>query len=210
MAKYKTTQKFDPNEVGDLVARAKGNETSGEYKWIAALTVEQAKAELLERFGRLVGTLANVCLTGRVNYFSHYQKSFLRIWAGKAVPLDNVATMLKQELSVFGKEELLRIGQIALLQAIDRTHSNFATTILTCYKDLLFELIKNKDSHKTQEFQDYQVPSTPFEDEVALQVDLERLPPHEYELILKYLEGEVEELPKEVIVKLRAILVDPI
>lgn len=206
--KYKSTQKFDREEVGDLVAVAQGTEPSGDYKWITKLSQEEAKLELIERFSRLIGTLVNVCITGRVNYFSSYQKSFLRIWAGKAVTLDNVAIMLKKELGTYSKEELMRIGYIALLQAIDRTKTNFSTTILTCYKDLLYELIKNKDSHKTTEFQDYQKTEMTFEDKITLQIDLARLTQEEQDLVEDFLDEKIEELPEDLCLKLRSILVD--
>lgn len=128
MAKY--VEKFDPNEVPILLERARAGS-------------KEARDELLYRFQRLIASLVNVCITGRVNFWSSYQKSFLKMFAGSDKPLQNIASMLKKELAHYDTEELFITGQLAVLLAIKRCQTNLATTIVICFKDLIYDMIKD-------------------------------------------------------------------
>jgi hypothetical protein len=130
MATKKHTEKFDPLEVPGLLEKAK----SGDIV---------ARDELLYRFQRLIATLVNVCITGRPNFWSSYQITFLRLFGSKGVPVANIAAMLKKHLSGFEKEELFSTGQLAVLLAIEKCETNLATTIVLCFKDLIYSMIKD-------------------------------------------------------------------
>lgn len=175
--KAKTQPKFDPNEIPGLLEKAKAGDIV-------------ARDELLYRFQRLIATLVNVCLTGRPNLWSSYQKTFLRLFGGKNTPPEAVAKMLEKALRRYEKEEIFTTGQLAVLLAIERCNTNLASTIVTCFKDLIYDMIKahhNNDvvfDECTEE-----VVETDFEEKIALQLFLEQLDEDEWQYAHKVLMG---------------------
>jgi hypothetical protein len=186
----KINQKFDANEIPDLLAKYRGQELSGKYEWIEKLTSIEARDELLFRFHRLIATLVNVCITGRPNTFSSYQVTFLQLFSGKSVPLQSVATMLKKELSFYTKEELFSIGQVAVLMAIEKTETNLASTIVMFFKDLIYSLIKNENSNKHSNIVPEDIKAEEFEEEVLLNVFIASLEPYEQFIVRNVMNGK--------------------
>ena len=176
MAK-KHNEKFDPNEVPALLEKAKAGDIV-------------ARDELLYRFQRLVATLVNVCITGRPNYWSSYQKTFLQMFAGKNKPIQDTASMLKKNLAGYEKEELFSTGQLAVLLAVDRCETNFASTIVICFKDLIHKMIKDPNNSPNEEL-DINEPAICFlEAEVAFKIFLEGLSEEEFAVAQRLIEGE--------------------
>lgn len=198
MRSYPKSKRFDPKELPDLIAQYRGEELSGEFPWIGFLDKETVRTEIILRFQRLIATMVSPCVTGRVHYYHRYQLSFLRKWAGSSTPLENVAKTLKGELSDYSQEELMRIGEIAIVQALERTRTNLASTIVTCFKDLLFELTKNRNSHMTGEFKDQVHEEEDFTEAVHLQIALEGLSEHDKEIVREVMLGDREDLPEHI------------
>lgn len=187
----KYNERFDRDETPDLIAIYRGQESSGKYPWMKRLTPSTAKEELLYRFHRLIATIVECLITGRPNYFSSYQITFLRLFAGKAVPLEKMAGKLKKELSCYSKEELFGIGQAAFLLAIERTKTNLVSTFVMCFKDEIFAITKNQDIDKyTPITEETILKSKDFEDDVLLEVFLDSLPLHEKTMAQKIIDGE--------------------
>lgn len=152
-----------------------------------------ARDELLYRFQRLIATLVNVCITGRPNFWSSYQKTFLRMFSGKDVPIQNTASMLKRELAGFEKEELFSTGQLAVLLAIERCESNLATTIVICFKDLIHKMIKDPSSKLNIDISEcnlYTVDNKKEEDRLALDIFINTLDSEEQRIVLSILNEE--------------------
>jgi hypothetical protein len=180
----KHNEKFDPNEVPDLLDRARKGDIV-------------ARDELLYRFQRLIATLVNVCITGRPNFWSSYQKTFLRMFTGKDVPIQNTASMLKKELANFEKEELFSTGQLAVLLAIERCETNLASTIVICFKDLIHKMIKDPHSKNTSELDEYSsYEISHIDDDIALDIFIEDLNAEESKAVEKILSGEKTEIPE--------------
>lgn len=177
-------ERFDPNEVEALVQKAKEGDIV-------------ARDELLYRFQRLVASLVHVCITGRPNTWSTSQKAFLRMFGGKETPLLNIAQMLKKELENFEKEELFTTGQLAILQAIPRSNKNLVATIVICFKDEIYSMIKGSKS-SASEFHENELFEPPPDDEIALNLFLESLPEDEWIYAQRVLDGEknMEDAPK--------------
>jgi len=179
MAK-KHDEKFDPLEVPGLLEKAKAGDIV-------------ARDELLYRFQRLIATLVNVCITGRPNYWSSYQKTFLRMFSGKNVPIQNTAGMLKRELAGYEKEELFSTGQLAVLLAIEKCETNLATTIVICFKDLIHKMIKdpsNKLHADLSECYLHTYDYTQMENNMALDIFISTLNDIEWEAVVLILDGE--------------------
>ena len=193
MAKH--TEKFDPLEVPGLLEKAKAGDLV-------------ARDELLFRFQRLVSTLVNVCLTGRPNFWSSYQKTFLRMFANKTVSIVTVAAMLKKELAEYEKEELFSTGQLAVLLAIEKCESNLATTIVICFKDLIYKMIKdpssrlNIDINECASYED----TTNIDDNLALEIFVDTLTEEEQKYVKAILEGKKSKIPPNLKVKFEKYL----
>lgn len=178
MAKH--TEKFDPNEVPGLLGKAKAGDIV-------------ARDELLYRFQRLIATLVNVCITGRPNFWSSYQKTFLKMFVGKDVPLQNIALRLKKELAGYEKEELFSTGQLAVLLAIERCETNLASTIVICFKDLIHKMIKDPSNRLNIELEEIAFTTydnSSIEDIIYVDLFLDRLTLEERNLVERILEGE--------------------
>lgn len=176
MAARKQNERFNPEEVEGLVQRAKSGDIA-------------ARDELLYRFQRLVASLVHVCITGRPNSWSSSQKSFLRMFGGEKTPLTNVALMLKRELSSFEKDELFATGQLAVLQAIERSTKNLAATIVICFKDEIHSMIKGGKTSSV-EFRESELVEHSMEGDIALSQFLETLSEEEWIIAQRALAGE--------------------
>lgn len=142
----RTNQKFSADEVEWLLLVARGGDHTEiplQHKWIARMAPIEARDELLFRFQRLVTTLVNVCLTGRPDNWSSYQKTFLRMLGGNS---EETAAKLKRDLADFHKTELFSTGQLAVLQAIETSRGNLAATIVIRFRDLIEELIQKVET----------------------------------------------------------------
>lgn len=175
-----TYRKFDPKEVSGLLEQAKQGDMA-------------ARDELLFRFQRLVATLVQVLVTGRINPFSSYQRTFLRLFCSNKTSLEATAQMLKNELSGYTKEELFLTGQIAVLQAIQRCDSNLASTIVYQFKDIIYSMIR--DGSKPPLNTDMPAPNNTLEDteqEAFLQIFLNKLSPEERVLAMDMLRSPTD------------------
>ncbi len=150
----KRNKKFSPDEVEWLLLVAKGGDKSTipvKHAWITHLSDSQAREELVERFKRMTSNLINVCITGRPNPWSSFQKTFLRMFSGKRSSLDSIAQMLKAGLEKYDTEELFHTGEVAILHAIQISNSNLASTIVVCFHDLIESLLDEKGKVYTEE-----------------------------------------------------------
>lgn len=173
----KNTNKFDPNEVSGLLEKAKAGDIV-------------ARDELLFRFQRLVATLVNVCVTGRPNFWSSYQITFLKMFTGKK-DVHNTASMLKFELADYEAEELFSTGQLAILLAIEKCETNLASTIVICFKDLIYKMIKDLNTSsigKLEEIIPYELDN--IEDRLSLEIFIASLDEVERDIVNKILEGK--------------------
>jgi hypothetical protein len=191
MAK-KHTEKFDPAEVPILLDKARAGDIV-------------ARDELVYRFQRLISTLVNVCLTGRPNYFSSYQKTFLQLFAGKKVPLTTIAMMLKKELILFEKDELFSTGQLAVYNAIEKCETNLASTIVICFKELIFKMIKDPKNMANWDDLKMEPVAPAFDAEIAMDLFLVTLTSEEFEIVLAIMDGgKVKNIPLELKQKVQA------
>jgi hypothetical protein len=120
-------ERFDPKGVEPLVQAAK----AGDIK---------ARDQLLYQFRRLISSLIEVCLTARINHRTK-QVQFLRLWVRGDTPLEDMAHKLRNQLSVYSKDELWHVGELACLLAIEKTRQNYSSTIVQCFKELILDLI---------------------------------------------------------------------
>lgn len=185
MKKHKkgVLEKFDPKEVPGLLVKAKAGDI-------------EARDELLFRFQRLVSTLVNVCITGRPNYWSSYQLTFLKMFASKTVPITNIAAMLKKELSNYEKEELFSTGQLAVLLAIEKCETNLASTIVVCFKDLIHKMIKDPKDRLHVEIDAQASYTLDIDDHLSFDIFLNTLDEDEYLYVYNILE---EDCKKQVV-----------
>jgi hypothetical protein len=161
----------------------------------------EARDLLLYMFQRLIVSLVSVCLTGKINPFSSYQKAFLRTFASKSTPLENTAMMLKHKLSCYDKDELFTLGQVAVMEAIIRCETNLASTIVYCFKEQITQTIKDKvpTTHTDYETLDH---SIDLEDDTLLAIFISQQTPEHQEIIESVLAGEKVKIPD----KLKSIL----
>lgn len=185
--------------VSALVYMAHISETA--MKALEEVSPLEAKNELLFRFQRLTSSLVKVCLTGRYTTFNRSQIPFLRLFSNK--DLQETATMLKRELTGYEPDELFRTGQLAILQAIERTEKNLAATVTTCFKDLIFSMIKGQDSHKSEPLEFVQIAVDSGESRIVLETLIADLPEGDWLLVQKLLEGEPVELPDTLVARMR-------
>lgn len=193
MAKAATI-KFDPLEIPDLLDKARAGDIV-------------ARDELLFRFQRLIATLVNVCITGRPNLWSSYQKRFLEMFSGKSIPIHNTAAMLKKELSGYEKEELFSTGQLAVLLAIEKCETNLASTIVYVFKDLIHNMIKDPNGKlivELDEYASYEISS--IEDSLALDIFVGTLNTEEWNAVATILEGSKTKIPESLKEKFKVYL----
>lgn len=211
----KVKQKHDPLEVPWLLVVAKEQDKTTipeKYQWIAELQPLEARNILLTRFQILVSTLVNVCITGRPNTWSSYAMTFISLFKGRATSAQATAAMLKRELADYDNKELFHVGQLAVLEAIKITHNNLASTIVTCFKDLIYSMIK--EGVKPTNIID--VPdledSTKLDDEIAIKIFLESLTPDELTLAQSIIHGEYkgQEIPESLKHKFETYLTIPL
>jgi hypothetical protein len=205
MAK-KHTEKFDAADIPLLLLIAKGEDYSNEpdryvklallekMASIKSLTQLQAQHELEIRFRRIIATLINVCITGRPNYWSSYQKTFLRYFSSKNTPITDTAAMLKRELSLYEKDELFSTGQLAVLIAIQKCETNFASTIVVCLKDLIYGMIKDGKKRFLEDINDYEIEKE-WESDSLFEMMLDDLTDKERLIVDKITSGKNIELP---------------
>lgn len=192
----KATIKFDPLEVPGLLEKAKAGDIV-------------ARDELLERFGRLGSTLVHVCITGRPNFWSSYQKTFLQMFASKTTPITETAMMLKKQLIHYEADELFRTAQLAILQAIERCETNLASTIVICFKDLIFSMIKGDRVNNVELNEALAVEYYNSEDEIALNMFYETLNEMELEVVDSILSGESVAIPASLKKKFETYMKEP-
>lgn len=189
--------RFDPKEIQYLLEKAQSGD-------------KRAEENLLFRFQRLVATLVNVCLTGRINYRSSYQKTFLRYFASDKTPLDKVAAMLQRNLRTFDRWELFGVGRTAVLDSIHRCKGNLASTIVGRFKDLIAEMIADPTVGPigvglSEDIIDKE--SSSIEENVAFQLFLEGLTEEEWVCAKRIISGEdPKEIPDSLREKLRDYL----
>lgn len=213
-------QKYPAEDVPLLLMIAKDLDSSNEpdrytiigtnndrMGWLKSLSKIEARDELEYRFRSIVATLVNVCITGRPNFWSSYQITFLKMFASKSIPIHDTAGMLKRNLMGYEKEELFSTGQLAVLLAIEKCETNFASTIVMCFKDLIHRMTKDPSNKTTEEIDvDAMVVST-MEDELAISMFLDTLSPKELECAQKIIDGEkVKDIPKSLVFKFESYL----
>lgn len=181
--KSPSTERFDPNDIPLLLEKAKAGDI-------------ESRDRLLYMFQRMVVTLVNVCITGRVNWFSSYQKTFLRYFGTKDTPLETIAVALKQKLSGIDKEELYTLGQIAVLEAIIKCETNLASTIVLCFKDAITDLTKGGCLQSYVDLDDCQSIHE-FEKETIFNLWIQSLELNEQLIVDSILSGE--DVPKSTI-----------
>ena len=173
-AKY---ERFDPNIIPDLLAKAQAGDLV-------------ARNQLLHMFQRLVATLVNVCITGKVNMWSSYQKTFLKLGSGKDETLQGIALRIKAKLTGIPPEELFELGQVAVLHAIDRCEKNLASTITYCFKEEINNLINDKEPVTIHTDYDSLQQSVCIENDVLLGIFVSSLEPEEQEIVERIMAGE--------------------
>ena len=204
----KRNQRFNRDEVPDLVAKARDEEVSGLFPWIEELSKDEARDELVFRFQNLIETLVRIITTGRDNNGYGASGQFLRLFAGRSVPTQNVATMLHKEVFLHStKEELMRLGMIACHLAVARTKTNYKGTVLVVFKEEIAGMIKNQN-HNLQDSLDYcDVSNKSHEDDTMLKIYLETdLDDHEWAMVQDALEGKKVDFPEELKERLAAYL----
>lgn len=185
--------------VSALIYLAHISETT--LRPLSLVTPLEARDELLFRFQRLTSSLVKVCLTGRYSSFNRSQIPFLRLFSNK--DLEGQAARLKTELAGYEPDELFRTGQLAILQAIERTEKNLAATVTTCFKDLIFSMIKGQDSHKSEPLEFVQVAVDSGESRIILESLISDLPEGDWLLVQRLLEGEQVDLPAPLIDRMK-------
>ena len=167
---------FDPNTIPELLTKAQGGDLV-------------ARDLLLYMFQRLIATLVNVCLTGKVNPFSSYQKSFLRLFASKDKKLQDIAGMLKNRLTIFNKEELFTMGQVAVLRAIDSCEKNLASTIVYRFKEEIAYALDEGEPTTHTEYDTIQQ-SVYIENDILFSLFLDSLSPQHRDIVEHIIQGE--------------------
>lgn len=174
--KAPSTERFNPEDIPALLEKAKAGDI-------------EARDRLLYMFQRMVVSLVHVCMTGRVNWRSSYQKTFLRYFGSKDTPFENIAGSLKKQLSVFDKEELYNTGREAVLEAIIRCETNLASTIVLCFKEAIVDMTKGNISCKHVDLEECE-DIHEFEDEVIFNLWIQSLDLREQLIVDSILSGD--------------------
>lgn len=208
MAKH--TERFDPSEVEWLLMVAQGKDLPedlpAKFSWVKKVSKIEARDNLLYRFQRLGATLVNVCLTGRPNPRSSYQKAFLQMFSSEGTSIDNVAAMLCNRLRYTAtKKELFTVAQISILKAIEITRENLAATIVACFHDEILDLVKDIHTSPSTVSLSENSEEYTIEDQILFCLFIESLSPEEKEWAKKAIEGDKPktEPPQGLITKLQ-------
>jgi hypothetical protein len=196
----KRTQKFPPEEVDFLLTVAQGREGNSipdQHGWIRNLTPDEARDILLFRFHSIIVSLNEVCLKGK--YFTSYTKTFIKLFS-KNKPLQEVANMLKRDLSCYTKEELFHTGQVSILLAIQECKSNLASAIVYQFKEQIDKLLqdKNKRNSKEDNLEETIPDTSSFEGDIYFMDFLDRLTLEERAIADKLIMGEVLEKDEKI------------
>lgn len=208
MPKYKVTQKFESSEVGPLVQRAKGLVT--DLNWVNNLTPDDAKQEVTNRFLRLARSIVSVIKSGQVNGRSSFQISFLKRFV-KVHTFESyaaAAVMLKSEFKETQPEELDVICNLAILQALDKTVSNFASTLVGELASIIQEELNNIKASKLVDLTEDSVPTQDnlcFSDIILFCDISSTLNQEEMDIVHDFLTGATTRLPKDIKAKLMPI-----
>jgi len=162
-----------------------------------------ARDELLFRFQRLASSLVNVCVTGRPNPFSSYQKTFLRMFSSASTPLLAVAQMLKANLKDYDAKELFITGQLAILEAIERCETNLASTIVVCFKDLIYKLIKDEKHISWADVDTASSITFDYNETINFDIFMDTLTEEEWIMVSNILDGKKVEVTDELREKVR-------
>jgi hypothetical protein len=176
MKKKSKIERFDPATIPDLLEKAKNGD-------------EAARHLLLYMFQRLVASLVSVCLTGKINPRSSYQRSFLKLFISASTPIENMAAKLKSKCSEFTKDELFVLGQVAVLKAIDTCEKNLASTIVIRFKEEIAEAIKEK---VPTDHTDYDTIQSSFciESDLQFKFFFDSLSPEHQDIVERLMAGE--------------------
>jgi hypothetical protein len=188
-------QTFDPETIPLLLEQAKAGDGA-------------ARHQLMIMFQRLIATLVNVCLTGKVNPRSSYQRTFLRYFGKAGTPTHEIALMMKKRLSGYDQETLFMCGQVAILEAIDRCKANLASTITICFKEEIANLLDSADvpTHTSIDALHYIKDPSCFETELHIELYVESLTQEEQDIVNQVIAGEKVKIPKKLKIKLKKFL----
>ena len=120
--------------------------------------------------------------------------------------MEDTAAKLRSLLQSYSKEELFSTGQLAVLQAVEKCETNFASTIVFCFKDLITEMIEDPLNGFSFELQEEDAVNPAVENTIALNLFLESLSEPEWLIAMKIIEGEKvrkKEIPSSLKVKLQ-------
>lgn len=188
----KRTTKFNNLEVDPLLVVAQGHDkeliTDPAFDWIKKLDQVDARNILIERFASLISTLIDVTRTGR--YFTSYTRTFLKLFGATGIDLSPTARRLKNQLSVYSKEEIWHTGQVAILLAIEKTTSNLSSAIVYTFKELIQKMIDdlNKSQPGLEIVENFSV--VPNLDSLGLSLFLDTLNSEEYNVCVAIIDGE--------------------
>jgi len=178
MRKNPRTERFDPLTIPDLLEKAKAGDMV-------------ARNRLLYMFQSLVAALVNVCLNGKP--FTPHQKTFVRLFATKDESIQSAGMRLKLKLShpdkKHLKDKLFLLGQVAVLEAINKCEKNLASTILYCFKEEITTATKEATPTIHTDYDTLQQSTTIHED-TYLNIFLTTLSEEDQVVVEKILNGE--------------------
>lgn len=159
---------------------------------------DAASRETLVRFfDPLARSLVGVCMTSRINYRSRSQIAFLKLFGSVGTPIENIACRLKKETAHIPKDEMLQIATLAIYEAIVKCRENLSATIVYCFKDLIFEAIREGNKPVLQHIDTIEDSVPCFQDESILRVFVSTLPEHLQDIYRKIQDGEKVEVTEE-------------
>lgn len=188
-------EKYPREDVEWLMAVAQDRDRSTippKFWWIRELTPDQAKTILLQRFQTLAAGLVNLCVTGNYNPRSK-QRNLLKMFSGPKVDLNVTAQMLRAGLKESTAEELNHTAQIAIIQAIETSRENLASTIVVRFRDLIEELIEEKKAQYVEDIpHEWEDPSSSEEDVYidTLLIQLREQSPEDWVVAKRIIAGE--------------------
>lgn len=197
MAKH--TERFDPRTVGPLVEKAKAGDA-------------QARDQLLYQFQRLVVSLIDVCMTAKFNpnpRGKHVQ--FLRLFCGPNTSLQIMANTIKRQLSMYDLDELKSAGNVAAALAIEKCKTNYSSTLVICFAELIKDMIKDgKINHMDESHMSTLVVHTD-ENEILFRVFMQDLSEEEWLWARAVLDGDKPKgpPPPSLVEKMRGLIEDP-
>lgn len=202
MRQSKHFARFDPDEVQALVDRAKAGDLA-------------AKSQLVLQYKRLVSSIVTMLQTGKVNPYSSRTKKFLRLFSKEKTDYQNVAMKLKQLLATCSNEELWVVGTEACYLAIERTVTNYSSTIVYCFAELIHEMLEEIGSPfyedtflpSLEAHISHDLPGSSFVDNIYLEEWMDTLSETDYEIVEAITKGESKvKIPKELKEEIRNYL----